>query len=277
MVNARNDCYLYRRKKYSIRRNVSFGTLCLLGALLVSFSCNRSRPIKQVVNIYTASSLAEVFRDLEQSFERNNPNTNVVLVFAGSQVLRLQIEQGAKADIFASANKLHIDALGDSQKIRDSQVFAHGELSVIVPLDNPKQIHSFADLIQSTRLVVGNQNVPVGIYFREVLRRGASQFGLNFEATILSNVVSEENNVRLVRAKVELGEADAGIVYHTDALLSERVRSIRIPTGINVRTDYLIGVVNDSENQALADRWVMFVLSQEGKTILSDHGFIIEP
>ena len=123
------------------------------------------------------------------------------------------------------------------------------------------------------RLVIGTENVPVGRYTRAALRRSGAALGPEFEATVLSRVVSLENNVRLVRARVELGEADAGIVYRTDAFASTRVRSIPIPADLNERAEYVIGIVKDGDTDP-AERWITFLLSREGQAILGEHGFL---
>jgi molybdate transport system substrate-binding protein len=118
--------------------------------------------------------------------------------------------------------------------------------------------------------------VPVGQYAREILRRAAPIYEEGFEAIVMSRVVSEESNVRLARAKVELGEADASIVYRTDAGSSDRVRIVEIPRELNVIADYPIGVVNATRARDSADAWVELVGSPEGRAVLERHGFIVE-
>ncbi len=230
---------------------------------------------RQPLRVFAASSLTEVFHDMAGAFEGVHPETEVVLVFAGSQMLRLQIEHGAPADVFASANRSHMESLIRAGLVGDQRILAENELVVIVPPGNPAGIESFADLARAERLVIGTANVPVGAYAREALRR-ASVGGLpGFERAVLGRVVSEESSVRLVRAKVELGEADAAIVYRTDAVPG-RVRTVQVPPGVNVRARYLIGVVAGAENAAAAERWSGFVASPEGRRILSRHGFLTE-
>lgn len=251
--------------------------VALLGAALVAGACaGRDAAGRRVLTVYAASSLTEVFRDLAQTFEASHPGAGVSLTFAGSQVLRLQIEQGAAADVFASANPEHMHALRDEGRVREARVFAHNELVLIVPADNPAEIHTLADLPRAARLVIGTRNVPVGRYAREALHRANSSFGPDFETSVLAHVVSEESNVRLARAKVELGEADAAIVYKTDAISSDRVRTIPVPETVNVRADYLIGIVDGSAHPDLAAQWVELVLGPDGRTVLARHGFGVE-
>ena len=226
------------------------------------------------LNVYAASSLTEAFTEIERAFEAAHADVDAALSFAGSQVLRLQIEQGASADLFASANPDHARALRDAGLLRSVRSFAVNELAVIVPPDNPAGIESFGDLAAAERLVIGTASVPVGHYTRAALRRSATALGADFEATVLAHVVSLENNVRLVRAKVELGEADAGIVYRTDAAASTRVRTIPIPAAFNARAEYVIGIVPNGGAAEPAERWIAFLLSPEGRAILHAHGFL---
>lgn len=250
-------------------------TAALVAAIVLA-ACGGGGDEERTLEVYAASSLTEAFADLERSFEASHPGVDVRVTLAGSQVLRLQIEQGAPADVFASANERHMRALEEARLVRDSRVFAHNELVIIVPPDNPADIESLADLPDASRVVLGTANVPVGQYAREVLRLAAPHLGEGFEAMVLSRLVSEESNVRLARTKVELGEADAAIVYRTDAAASDRVRVVSIPREMNLIADYPIAVVRESEERELAEAWLDLVLSAEGRDILDRHGFIVE-
>jgi molybdate transport system substrate-binding protein len=227
------------------------------------------------LEVYAASSLTEAFTDLEGLFESENPTTDVLLTFAGSQVLRVQIEEGAGADVFASANPEHLESLIALGRVRDGRLFARNDLVVIVPLSNPAGIETFDQLPLATSLVLGTENVPVGAYAREAIRRAGQRLGPQFESDVLSRLASEEANVRLVRAKVELDEADAAIVYRTDATPSELVRVVEIPETDNVLADYPIGIVTSGPNPRGAERWIELVLSERGREILAAHGFIL--
>lgn len=248
----------------------------LLLAAAILTGCGGTEPPQRTLDVFAASSLAESFTEIAARFESAHPGTHVALTFAGSQVLRLQIEQGAAADVYASADPGHVSALVQSGSLRDERVFAHNQLVVIVPLDNPAGITSFADLVRAERLVIGGDNVPVGRYTREALRRASGRLGPGFEDAVLSRIASEETNVRLVRAKVELGEADAAVVYRTDAVASDRVRCIPIPPGIDVRADYWMGVVARSPHPGLAQEWLEMVASPEGRDILTRRGFGVD-
>jgi molybdate transport system substrate-binding protein len=227
------------------------------------------------LSVYAASSLTEAFTELEPIFEGANPGVDVAVTFAGSQILRLQIEQGAQADVFASANVEHMEALIDSGLVSESQIFAHNDLVVITPLDNPGGIEEFGDISHVERIVLGSANVPVGEYAREILARGNTVYEEGFEAIVMSRVVSEETNVRLARAKIEMGEADAAIVYRTDAGSSQQVRVVEIPRELNVIADYPIGVVRSTPRRAVAEAWIALLTSAEGRAVLERHGFIL--
>ena len=134
--------------------------LVLLAHLLLA-GCSRGEAETATLRVFAASSLSDAFEELAQAFEKANPDTKVSLVFAGSQVLRLQIEQGAPASVFASANTEHVRALARTGRAQGAQVFAHNELVVIVPRDNPAGIHRFEELPRARRLVIGTETVPV--------------------------------------------------------------------------------------------------------------------
>lgn len=220
--------------------------------LALLLGCTSDDPDSLVV--FAASSLTEAFDELERDFERAHPDTDVRLVFAGSQVLRLQIEQGARADVIATAHEAHLSALGDAGLVDEPRVFAHNELVAIVPRDSPLQ--RFDELADAERVVLGTEAVPVGIYAREVLAR----------AGLALQVVSEESNSRLVRAKVAIGEADAALVYRTD--VDETVRAIDIPPELNARASYAMATTGSR-----GDAWIQHVLSDEGRAVLQRHGF----
>jgi len=232
---------------------------------LLCAGCGDDGASDATLRVFAASSLTDAFGALEREYERAHPHVDVSPSFAGSQILRLQIEQGAPADVFASADRAHMDALAEGGHVADAEVFAHNALVVIVPPDNPARIERFEDLPRAERLVLGDPNVPVGRYAREMLSR------TDFGDAVLARVASEEPNVRLVRAKVELGEADAAIVYRTDA--TDRVRVIEIPEPPNVRADYHVGVVTRSDRRALARDWIDFLQSEAGRRTLTAHGF----
>lgn len=244
-----------------------------LGCQRADSSRTSQRPRRVELSVFAASSLLEAFSALEQAFERSHPHIDVRLTFAGSQVLRLQTEMGAEVDVFASANEDHMAALVEAELIADSLPLALNELVVIVPISNPAGIERFEDLLNAKRIVLGADNVPAGVYAQQVLENAETPLGADFVARVRRHIVSRESNVRLVRAKVELGVADAAFVYRTDASASERVRMISIPDPVGVRARYFIGRGSAGAKQAFAEQFIRFSRSPAGQALLTRLGF----
>ncbi len=244
----------------------------LLGWGLV-WGCRPTSSSSPELVVLAASSLREGFEALRREFQTVYPEVRVSLVFAGSQVLRLQLEQGAPADVFASANLSHIEGLVGEGLITSTVAFAASDLALVVPRENPSQIWQFSDLARAKRVVIGSASTPVGEYTRSMWRRTRRLFGAEFMTRVERHIVSEEVNVRMVRAKVEMGEADAAIVYRTDALASSRVRAIPIPPELNVRALYVLGVHTQAEQPIWATHWVRFAVSEAGLACLERVGF----
>jgi molybdate transport system substrate-binding protein len=233
------------------------------------------------INVMAAASLAEPFVELEHIFEATHPVVNVELGLAGSHQLAYQLASGAPADVFASANKKYIDTAieGDRVGQDDPRVFVKNRLTVIVPATNPGGLRELQDLaIPGIKLVLAAREAPVGQYSLDFLANASqySVFGTGFADAVLRNVVSYEHNVKAVVAKIMLGEADAGIVYVSDAAgrNAQGVIQIAIPEALNVVADYQIAVVKDSPHPELAQAWVDMVLSPIGQHILAKYGYI---
>jgi molybdate transport system substrate-binding protein len=227
----------------------------------------------ETLTVLAASSLTETFAEMAVAFERGQPHVEVRASFAGSQSLRLQIEQGARADVFASANPEHVRALVETGLVGRPEGFATNALVIAVPPENPSRIESFETLPQAARIVMASPEVPVGRYARRFIARADSLMGGGFEEKVMSRVVSQEPNVRLVLAKVELGEADAAIVYRTDITSARRALSVPIPEELNVEAEYRSAILTEAPNPVLAERWVAFLSSPEARAILERNGF----
>jgi molybdate transport system substrate-binding protein len=248
--------------------------------LAMLIGCNPFAPIRNnstQLTVFAAASLTESFIAIANEFEANHPGVEVWLNFAGSQTLRLQIEQGARADVFASANQEHAGALLTANLIEESIIFAHNQLVVIVPAANPASIETLADLAQSDiKFILAGPTVPAGHYARQVLANLDTNptLGPEFSRRVLNNLVSEEDTVKAVVSKVRLGEADAGIVYVSDVTpaVASHLSTLTIPRAYNVVADYPIAVVSDSDQPDLARQFIDFVLSPQGQTILANHG-----
>jgi len=226
------------------------------------------------LTVFAASSLRDAFQDLGRNLEQQHPGTSVSFNFAGSQELRTQVEHGARADVFASADPRTLRALAGAGLALEPQVFARNEPVIVVPAGNPAGIHSLADLPRARRLVVGAPEVPIGEYTVRILEAASRRYGPAFGAAVESRVASRELNVRQVLAKVALGEADAAIVYRTDALASRgAVEVISIPPELNVVAEYPIAVLRGAPQAGLARAFVELVLSSAGRAVLARHGF----
>lgn len=229
------------------------------------------------LTVYAAASLTDAFSEISKNFEATQPGVTVTLNFAGSQTLRTQIEQGAQVDVFASANTKEMDALVKSNYVSTGapRIFLTNQLVVIMPADNPAALSRLEDLSSSgLKLVLAAQEVPVGNYSLQVLDKLDQAFGNGYKGKALANVVSYENTVKQVVTKVELGEADAGIVYTSDTVASPDLQKIDIPVEENVVAQYPIAALAQSPNPELASAFVDFVLSAEGQSILQKWGFL---
>jgi molybdate transport system substrate-binding protein len=240
------------------------GTALSIG-LLAACKSAESRPLV----VFAASSLTDAFAEIERELEADHPGVDVVVSTAGSQALRLQLEQGAAADVFASANAGHIDALHEAALVETPIAFTRNTLVIAVPRDNPAGIATFADLPKAERIVLGGESVPVGMYTQALLDRA----GKDVADRVLARVVSREANVRLAVAKVELGEADAAIVYRSDIAAARDVKSIAIPDELSPSVEYFVAPTSKPAEPDLAGLFVDHLTSERGRTTLARHGF----
>ena len=209
--------------------------------------------------VFAASSLTEVFRSLDPVARYS---------FAGSDDLAAQIGEGAPADVYASAASKHTEDLRTKNLLEAPRAFATNSVVLIVPRENPADVASVQDLGRNgVKLVVGAVGVPVGDYTRDALARMG-------ESEVLSNVVSNEDDVKGVVGKVAQGEADAGFVYATDVSpVEDEVRSISLPASARAGVEYVIAVVRGAEHRDAARAFVRLVLSEPGQKALRDAGF----
>jgi molybdate transport system substrate-binding protein len=262
---------------------------CLLFFLLLLAGCNGFRdqptatgesPEPVTLIVFAAASLADAFTEIKESFEDANAGVTVVLNFAGSNQLATQINGGAPADLFASANERQMRVAVEGGRIDSGspQTFVTNRLVVAYPADNPGGISQLQELVRpGTLIVLASEQVPVGQYSLEFLEKSVqdSDFSPSFQAEVLGNVVSYEENVRAVLNKVTLGEADAGIVYTSDlaGLDESEIGRLEIPDALNSIAFYPIAPLNDSENSETARAFIDFVLSSSGQEILARYGF----
>jgi len=215
---------------------------------------------KATVTVYAAASLTNVFPQIDPGAHYS---------FGGSNTLAAQIQLGAPADVFASANTTLPQQLFQKGLCTQPVVFTRNTLVLIVPKSNPAALHSVYDLQKpGVKLDVAAVGVPVGSYTRQILKN----MGLT---SVLNNVVSNETDVREVLAKVALGEADAGFVYSTDAkTVPGQVTVLRMPAWAQPKVQYGICVVKSSPNAAAARAFVARVMSKAGQAKLLAAGFL---
>ena len=230
------------------------------------------------LTVFAAASLTEPFTEIGKRLELSHPGLKVVYNFGGSPTLRTQLEQGAHADVFASADAAQMEQAKKSNVVQgESSVFVKNRLVAIVPKDNKAKITTFCDLGKpGVKLDLANAKVPVGNYSRQAIAKANTECGADFEQRTLKNLVSEEENVKQVVTKIQLGEADAGIVYVSDVTprVSRDVQAIAIADAHNQLATYPIALTKEVRNRAAAQAFIGFVLSAEGQAILKAHSFI---
>lgn len=216
------------------------------------------------LTVYAAASLTASFTELLDAFAAEHPAVTVAPpAFDGSSTLATQLREGAPADVFASADQANMQTV--AQLVENPVVFTTNTLEIAVAPGNPRGIHSLADLARpDLDVIVCAPRVPCGSATRELLRVGGVDL----------TPASEEQNVTAVLRKVELGEADAGVVYVTDvAAAAGRVDGVRLPDASQAVNDYPIAVLRDAQNPRVARAFVAFVLSEQGRGILQRYGF----
>lgn len=231
------------------------------------------------LTVFAAASLREAFGEVKEAYEVAVPGVTLTFSFDASSALRAQLEQGAPADVFASADTKNPQALADAGLTSNQpQPFAGTRLAVVVPAENPAGITSPIDLARAGVRVVGaGPEVPIAVYAAEMLGNLARLPGYpeGYMAAVLANVVSREDNVRAVLAKVQLGEGDAGIVYATDAgAAGDAVRAIPIPAAANVVATYAAVVPKDAPHPDAAAAFLAWLGGPDGLAVLARLGFI---
>jgi molybdate transport system substrate-binding protein len=245
--------------------------------ILASSAVMASEP--KEITVFTAASLTGAFSEIGRIYE-NDTGIQVVFNFDGSQALRTQIENGAYADVFASANKKQMNALKSDGLMNNSSIviFAKNKISLIVPKDNPAKISNLTDLERpGIKIVMGTKDVPVGDYALQIIDKlgNDSSYGPDYKAKVLSNVISQETTVNYVVTKVALGEADVGFAYVSDVTedLASKVDKIDIPDEYNIIAEYPMGLLQQSKYSMESMDFMNLVMSDEGSAVLEKYGF----
>lgn len=230
------------------------------------------------LTIYAAASLTSVLAKVKAAYEAANPGTTLTISTDSSSALETKIEQGAPADVFLSADTANPQKLVDEGLAAGGLTkFAGNLLTVIVPIANPAGIQTPVDLAGAgIKVIAAGDAVPITKYANQLAANLARQPGYpaDFVARYTANIVSKEDNVAAVVAKIELGEGDAGIVYGTDAKSSTKIATIPVPDPANVPATYGGVVVKASPNGAAAQSFMGWLVGPDGQAILASDGFL---
>ena len=243
----------------------------VVGIATTSLGCSGSSSgagtsgVSGTINVFAASSLTEAFATLGKQFESAHPGVKVVFNFGPSSGLAEQIDQGAPADVFASASTKSMDEVVASGGASEPTSFVKNVMEVAVPPSNPGHVASVTDLAKSSvKVALCQAEVPCGATAAEVLGN----------AKITVKPVTEEIDVKSVLSKVQLGEVDAGVVYVTDVRAAgDKVKGIEIPDDVNASTTYPIAALAKSSDKATAQAFVDYVVSSAGMSVLTADGF----
>jgi molybdate transport system substrate-binding protein len=217
------------------------------------------------ITVFAGASLTDAFDEVGAAFEEANPDVSVEFNYGASSALREQILAGAPADVFASANTSNMDQVVEGGAATDPSDFVTNQLQIVVPAGNPGDVAGLDDFANADLLIgLCAEEVPCGEFGREALAN----------ADVTPSIDTNEPDVRSLLTKIEAGELDAGIVYITDVLAAgDAAEGIDIPADDNVTATYPIASLSDAGNAEVADAFVEFVLSDEGRTILESYGF----
>ena len=267
-----------RRRSTSGRPVAFLAAVCAVIAALVLAACSSSTTtsapgssssgkLSGTVTVFAATSLTDAFNQIGAAFEKANPGVTVKFNYQGSSSLATSINQGAPADVFASAAPTNMKTVTDAgNAVGTPKIFASNTGEILVESGNPKKITSVKDLANpAIKVVVCAPEVPCGAVAQEIFKN----------AGVTVKPVSEETNVGGVVTKVTLGEADAGIVYVTDAKENaSKATGVPIPASQNATTEYPIVQVKDAPNAKAADAFISYVLGPDGQKVLASFGFM---
>jgi molybdate transport system substrate-binding protein len=232
--------------------------------------------------VFAAASLTESFNELAAEFEKlENGTVKVIYNFAGSQALKTSVENGAKADIFASASVRYMEELEEKGFVSGYSIFAQNRLVLIKNKNSSYSITKLGDLsAEGMKIAVGDESVPVGMYWEQALETAYADGELKADeiSGIERNIKTRELNVKDVVSKVTLNEVDVGVVYKTDVakVVLEKVEEIDLPVFQKFDSNYPAAVLKDSEGNAEALKFYYFLLSDKGSKILEKYNFITD-
>ncbi|ONI68357.1 molybdate ABC transporter substrate-binding protein [Kribbella sp. ALI-6-A] len=258
-----------RTSAAAVRRTVAAGLIAVAALALTACGSDASAgsasggaSVSGTVNVFAAASLTGSFSQLGKDFEKAHPGVRVVFNFGGSSALAQQINQGAPADVFASAAPKNLDQVTDKGT---ATTFARNQLQIAVPKGNPGKVAGLADFTDAGRkIALCAEQVPCGAAAQKVFAA----------AKLTPRPDTLEQDVKAALTKVSLGEVDAALVYRTDVLAAaDKVEGIEFPEAAQAVNDYPIATLTKAPNADGAKAFVDFVLSEQGRKVLTDAGF----
>ena len=251
------------------------------GTAVPSGAAGSSATAGHQLTVLGAASLRSVLDEARTVYEASRPETTLVISTDSSAAIETQIEQGADADVFLSADTTNPQKLVDGGFAEgEAVVFAGNELTIVVPADNPGGIETWADLADDgVKVIAAGEEVPITGYASQLIANLAMQpdAPAGYAAAYAANIVSREENVKALLGKIELGEGDAGIVYLTDAVASTKVKTVDVPEGANIPVTYAGVVVKSSHDIQGARAFLDWFVGPDGQAILARFGFLSPP
>ena len=257
-------------KWFKMRRVILLLLLTVL--LLTSLSCQNNDDSALVV--FAASSLSNAVKDISTEYEKDN-EIGLMTVFAGSNTLRTQIEYGAYADIFISANEGYYKDLLEKGYLLEGKELLMNDMVLIVSRKSSVEINDLEDLRKSHNFIIPTHGVPAGIYVKEILSNLNQLYGDDYSESVEKNVVSEEINVRQVLMKIVLGEGDASIVYRTDVTkdVVDALKVIEIPEAFNVKASYWVALIKHKTIKDQAIDYFDYLSEKTSSEIFNSYKF----
>jgi molybdate transport system substrate-binding protein len=255
-------------------------TVVLALALAVATACGGASASRAPIEltVFAAASLRDALTAAGAEYATTTAGVALTFSFDASSALRTQVEQGAPADVFASADTANPQALVDGGlAVGPVAPFARNRLTIVVPRGNPAAIRDPRDLARpGVRIVGAGEAVPISRYVAACVEKLAAlpDYPDGYAASVATNVVSREDNVRAALTKVELGEADAAFVYVTDAAASDAVEEVTIPATANVEATYGAVAIGGSRHPAEAAAFVAWLAGPRGTAVLMRFGFL---
>ncbi|OPY53813.1 MAG: molybdate ABC transporter periplasmic molybdate-binding protein [Methanosaeta sp. PtaU1.Bin060] len=251
----------------------------ILTALFLIASTGLCAEQPKELTVFCGAGLMSAFSELGEIY-KNESDASVAFNFDGAQILRAQIKNGAYADVLAIPNDKNLKALKSEGFLNNSSisVFARNWQEIIVPKSNPAKIQNLSDLAKpGVKIVTGAKDLPITNTTLQILDKLAADpaYGPGYKEKVLANMVSQETNINFIVSKVALGEADAAFIHESEVSpeYADKLIVIDIPEKYNVKSEFTIGVLNQSKSFDLAERFINLVKSDEGKAIFEKDGY----